>query len=530
MSSLGRITRKNSKYFLGLEKRHCDRKSVKSLRNANGVVIFDQHLILSELVNFCETLYNDNSDNSDTQSYKFDETLSFPNLNEEEKTERDKPITESECSKAISQLANNKSPGLDGFSAEFYKTFWQDLKELFIKCLNYSLTTNRLCDSQYKGVITLIPKPGKDCMNVSNYRPITLLNYRLCRFLPKLINADQNDFVKGRNIGDNIRLMFDIIDYANWKKVSVAVHSVDLRKAFDSLKWPFIFKMLNLYGFGRTIINWIKILYKKTKCRIINDNNLSCFFDVKRRVRQGDPLSPTIFVLCIEYLAEMLRQNKEYQGFKINSHFFKVSLFADDSVIYLNGNTSQFNYVFDILKYFGNKSGCQVNLNKSCAFYLGSSKGRNFRPFLSSGLSWPDSSIKYLGVNIPVNNFDELSLFEKNFANVIHDMQSILNLWSARGLTLLGKITILKTLIIPKIVYKASLLPIHLPEKFVKELNKLMFKFIWGSKWEKIGRSKLSCSIEEGGAKRIDIKQYFLALNLGILVNFSTKTIRLLGK
>ena len=294
-------------------------------------------------------------------------------------------------------------------------------------------------------MITLIPKPGKDCMNVSNYRPITLLNCdykiiskvinnRLYRFLPKLINADQNGFVKGRNIGDNIRLIFDIIDYANWKKVSGALLSVDLCKAFDSLKWPFIFKMLNLYGFGRTIINWIKILYKKTKCRNINDNNLSHFFDVKRGVRQGDPLSPTIFVLCIEYLAEMLRQSKEYQGFKSNSYCFKVLLFADDTVIYLNGNASQFN------KCFGNKSGCKVNLNKSSAFYLGSSKGINFRPFLSSGLSWPDSSIKYLGVNISVNNFDELSLFEENFANVIRDMQSILNLWSARGLTLLGKI------------------------------------------------------------------------------------------
>ena len=78
---------------------------------------------------------------------------------------------------------------------------------ILINCLNYSLTTHRLCDSQYEGVITLIPKPGKDRMNVSNYRPITLLNCdykiiskvinnRLYRFLPKLINADQNDFVK----------------------------------------------------------------------------------------------------------------------------------------------------------------------------------------------------------------------------------------------------------------------------------------------------------------------------------------------
>ena len=93
--------------------------------------------------------------------------------------------------------------------------------------------------------------------------------------------------------------MFDIIDYANCKKVSDAVLSADLRMAFNLLKWSFIFKMLNLYGFGSTIINWIKILYKKTKSQIINNNVLCCFFEVKKGVRQGDPFSQTIF--CAVY-------------------------------------------------------------------------------------------------------------------------------------------------------------------------------------------------------------------------------------
>ena len=83
--------------------------------------------------------------------------------------------------------------------------------------------------------------------------------------------------------------MFDKIGYANCKKVSGAVLSVNLRKSFDLLKWSFIFKMLKLYGFGSTIINWIKILYKKPKCRIIYNNVFSCSFDVKTGVRQRDP-------------------------------------------------------------------------------------------------------------------------------------------------------------------------------------------------------------------------------------------------
>ena len=412
---------------------------------------------------------------------------------------------------------------MDGFSIEFYKVFWQDLKEIFLKCLNYSLVANQLCDSQYEGLTTLIPKPGKNTMYISNYRPITLLNCdykiiskvinnRIYGLLPKLVNYNQSGFIRGRNIGDNIRLMFDIIDYANRKKVPGAVLSIDLCKAFDSLKWSFIFEMLKLYGFGSKIINWIKILYKKPKCRVINNNYLSHFFDIKKGVRQGDPLSPTIFVLCIEYLTAMLRQSKDYQGFEIEDYCFKVSLFADDTVIYLNGNSSQFKCVFDILDYFGKESGCKVNLSKSYAFYIGSSMGKKFKPFSSRGLSWPTSVIKYLGVNIPLNKFDELSLFEEKFASTIHNLQSTLNLWLVRGLTLLGKITVLKTLIIPKLIHKASYLPIQLPQKFVKQLNRVLFAFIWGSKWEKIGRSQLCCSIEKGGAKMIDVKQYLTAL------------------
>ena len=129
--------------------------------------------------------------------------------------------------------------------------------------------------------------------------------------------------IRGRNISDNIRLMLDNIDNANCKKVPGGVLSIDLCKAFDSLKWPFIFEMLKLYEFGSKIIDWIKILYKKPKCRVIINNYLSHFFDVKKEVRQGDPLSPTIFVICTEYLAAMLRQSKDYREFKIEHHCLK---------------------------------------------------------------------------------------------------------------------------------------------------------------------------------------------------------------
>ena len=153
-----------------------------------------------------------------------------------------------------------------------------------------------------------------------------------------------------------------------------------------------------------------------------------------------------------------------------------------------------------------------LNLSKSYAFYIGFSMGKNFKPFSSRGLSWPTSVIKYLGVNIPLKKFDELSLFEENFASTIHNLQSTLNLLLVRGLTLLGKITVLKTFVIQKLIYKSSYLPIQLPKKFVKQLNRVLFTFVWDSKWEKIERSQLCCSIVEGGAKMIHVKQYLTAL------------------
>ena len=211
-------------------------------------------------------------------------------------------------------------------------------------------------------MITLLPKLNKNKLDPCNYRPITLvncdfkilskvINNRLYPLLTKLIKDDQNRFKKGRNIADNIRFMFSVIDYANNEDLSGAVLTVDLYKAFDSLRWPFIFTMLRRYGFGNLLIKWIKVLYKNPKCRIINNNFLSLlFFQVKKGVRQENPLCPTIFILCIEYLTIMLRQSTLYHGLQFGIELLKVSLFADDTVIYSNDSPSQFECEFTILE------------------------------------------------------------------------------------------------------------------------------------------------------------------------------------
>ena len=132
--------------------------------------------------------------------------------------------------------------------------------------------------------------------------------------------------------------------------------------------------MLKCFRFGDGLIEWIRMQYEELKCRIIKNNFLSRFSHIKKGVRQGDPPSFTIFILCIEYLAIMLCQKTQYCGLKTGTALVKVSFFFNNTVICLNDSATEFKHVFTILEAFGSKSGCKVNISKSCVFYLGTRK------------------------------------------------------------------------------------------------------------------------------------------------------------
>ena len=152
-----------------------------------------------------------------------------------------------------------------------YKLFWDDISEMLLASYNYSFNQNKLCISQRRGIITLIPKQGKDHLYLNNWRPITLLNVdykilaktiaiRLKSKLTDIIHPDQTGFLKDRYIGENIRTIFDIINQAEEKNLPNLVFFIEFEKAFDKVEWPFIEYVLNLFGFGKTIIKWIKLL------------------------------------------------------------------------------------------------------------------------------------------------------------------------------------------------------------------------------------------------------------------------------
>ena len=258
---------------------------------------------------------------------------------------------------------------------EFYKCFWNDINDLLLQSYQFSYDAGVLTDTQREGIIILIPKRNKNPLLPSSYRPITLLNIdykiiasvinsRMKCYLNELIRPGQNGFIEGRHIGDNIRLLFDVINLTAANEIPGSIFTADIRKAFDSLNWDFMLRVVEKYCFGLTVLKWIKTFYTMPICKIASSNLLCEKFPIGRGVRQGNFLSPTLFIVCIECLSNILRDSHLFNGLKIGDLSLKVFMFADDTLIFLNGLENQFEYVFNIFQTFGRISGCRLNLDK----------------------------------------------------------------------------------------------------------------------------------------------------------------------
>ena len=230
----------------------------------------------------------------------------------------------------------DKSPGTDGLPSEFYQTFWNELSKPLLKALNYRFEVGQLSISQNRGIIKLIPKKSGELYYIKNWRPLTLLNCdykiatkaienRLKTHLDKMINNDQTGFMKGRFIGENIRLIDSIINYTTPKKVPGLLLFRDFEKAFDTLECPFIQKTLLSFGFGPSIVPWFKTFYNNTESCIMNNGWASNFFSIHRGVRQGCPLSPYLFILSAEIMAKAIRRNTDIKGLVVKDTEIKLS-------------------------------------------------------------------------------------------------------------------------------------------------------------------------------------------------------------
>ena len=140
---------------------------------------------------------------------------------------------------------------------------------------------------------------------------------RIKKVLATLINNDQTGFIAGRYIGENIRLLFDIMEYGEENDIPGLFLLIDFEKAFDSISWNFLNNILKFFNFGESIQKWVKTFYNNIKSAVNQGGNLSEFFRIERGCRQGDPLSPYLFILCAEIMAIKIRENPKIKGIKV---------------------------------------------------------------------------------------------------------------------------------------------------------------------------------------------------------------------
>jgi hypothetical protein len=170
---------KNTKIFLDLEKRNHKMKCITKLINEQGAEIKDADLILKYEEEFYKNLYSKQKqvneiEKTEAANYFKDNTL--PKVSEVDKINCDKNLTIEEIGIALKGLQNGKSPGTDGFTPDFYKFFWPDIKDTVFESLSYAFEVEKLSIDQRRGVINLIPKKDKDPRQLKNWRPISLLN------------------------------------------------------------------------------------------------------------------------------------------------------------------------------------------------------------------------------------------------------------------------------------------------------------------------------------------------------------------
>ena len=505
-----------TKYFFNLEKRNYNRKTITELRTESETVTNNESQILEAIENYYSELYASANNSQENNVEEFTEHLKIPKLSDADRDRIEGPLSYEECKKALDTFQNNKAPGEDGFTVEFYMFFFDLLGHDLVASFNAAYDANELTISQRRGVITLIPKEDGSLLELSNWRPVTLLNVdckiatkaiarRIEPLLPNLVHTDQTGFIKGRYIGENIRLIIDIMEHTKSESIPGILVSLDFRKAFDSLEWSFMMKALDIFNFGTSIKRWISTFYTKIESAAINNGFMTNWFRPSRGVRQGCPLSPYLFVLSTEILSSKIRQEPSITGIKIFGHEIKLSQFADDTNLFCADLISVENALKTVGD-FGRLAGLKLNIKKSKAIWLGKWEKNKSYPLQ---LKWLHSPTRLLGIHV---SYDEKGNNELNFNLKIRKLQTKLDMWRSRDLTLFGKVLIIKSLGLSQLIYSASIL--NVPEDIASTVKTKFFSFLWKNKRDKIKRTGLYQDLGRGGIRMVDIDIMFKALKL----------------
>lgn len=300
-------------------------------------------------------------------------------LPEVDLTDLEEPFSEEELIMVIKETPSEKSPGPDGFIGAFFKKTWDITKLDLMETVTHfgNLNSERLQDLNTAN-ICLIPKKS-ETLRVEDFRPISLIHSfskmlaklmanRLAPKLNDLVSQNQNAFIRKRAIHDNFLHVQNMVKLLHKRKKPSLFIKVDISKAFDSVSWPYMIEVLQNFGFGQRWCNWVSNLLGNSSSRILLNGIPGDYIFHARGLRQGDPLSPMLFILAMEPLQKLIKGAEEagiFSNLFQGRRRFRCSLYADDVAIFIKPDQLELQALKKILNAFGDCSGLHINLQKT---------------------------------------------------------------------------------------------------------------------------------------------------------------------
>ena len=517
---------KSSAYFFSLEQRRGNLRSIPALLLNHcffntGAISESTEQMLEECTAYYGSLYKRVPRQSAEDGSFLDSVAKISDIQREE---CDLQITAAELTAALSSMKPNTAPGPCGWTAEFFRKFWDIFCPLFLEVVNEIYECGSFPESFSSSVITLIPKKGKDKRRVENLRPISLLPVpykiiakamavRLKKVVSSLVHTDQTGFLKGRYIGENIRLIMDIMEHTKRNHIKGMLMQCDFQKAYDSINWEYLNEVIKAYGFGDKFRRWMSVFYPagSHSSRANVNNFLSPRFQIERGIRQGCPLSCSIWLLCMEPLLRRIRAYDAIRGIKISETEIKLSAYADDLTVILDGSEQSLRNVVTLFNEFSAVTGLHLNVDKTTCAWIGSVWNKAAPICQELNLQWlkEGEALELLGIKVFA---DPQQTRDVNYDGRLCEIENSMTPWLQRSLTPLGRVILVKSLFLAKFVHLFAVL--ENPEKrYISKLESILFRFIWGKK-DKIKRDIAKRQFLEGGIGAPDVESFAKALKV----------------
>ena len=473
---------KNTSFFHRMANSHRRRNCIKKVR-VNGNWVEDEDSIKREVAASFQCSLSDPGGWRPCLS-----GLNFKDLGRDAADSLEVPFTVEEVFAALSDLNGDKAPGPDGFPIAFWLFCWDFVKEEVMGFFKDFFEHNKFVRNLNSTFLVLIPKK-ENAVDINDFRPISLvgglykvlakvLANRLKRVVRQVVSIAQNAFVEGRQILDAVLIADEAVDAVLKRKEKGLICKLDIEKAYDHLQWNFLLGVMEKMGFRRKWLNWIKWCISTASFSVLVNGTPSGFFRSSRGLRQGDPLSPYLFVLGMEALSGLIERAVQggflsgcYIG-RRNGEGMVVShlLYADDTLLFCRADQEQLAHLSWLLMWFESISGLRINLNKSKIISVGSiAEVDSLALDLGCKVGTLPSSYLGLPLGAPYNSVTVWDGIEERF-------RKRLALWKRQYISKGGRITLIRSTLSSLPIYFMSLF--RMPRRVRLRLEQIQRGFL----------------------------------------------------